>query len=81
MLNSAVLRASGSPVRFGATAIGARRQKSATMTRAWAVAWLASAVLSRVAADGMIRNAEAYWVSRRAPPRDPPPALADPQPP
>ncbi|KAH8098088.1 hypothetical protein JL720_1015 [Aureococcus anophagefferens] len=32
------------------------------MTRAWAVAWLASAVLSRVAADGMIRNAEAYWV-------------------
>ncbi|KAH8078797.1 hypothetical protein JL720_9545 [Aureococcus anophagefferens] len=31
------------------------------MTRAWAVA-LASAVLSRVAADGMIRNAEAYWV-------------------
>jgi len=31
------------------------------MTRAWAFA-LASAVLSRVAADGMIRNAEAYWV-------------------
>ena len=50
------------------------------MTRAWAVA-LASAVLSRVAADGMIRNAEAYWVRGARRPAIPPPALADPQPP
>ena len=50
------------------------------MTRAWAVA-LASAVLSRVAADGMIRNAEAYWVRRARRPAIPPPALADSQPP
>ena len=46
------------------------------MTRAWAVA-LASAVLSRVAADGMIRNAEAYWVRGARRPAIPPPALAD----
>ena len=42
------------------------------MTRAWAVA-LASAVLSRVAADGMIRNAEAYWVRGARRPAIPPP--------